>query len=223
MRIIAAILFLSIVLLACGKNSDDSDTADVTDESSNEIVVDDESADDTSSDNDAADESDDDTIEESESNVDTTESFALTSSAMEEGGDLPIYYTCDGQSISPPLTWSGAPEGTVGYAIAMHHVPGPGDTHWYWVIYNIPAEITALTEGETDVGTFGTNSVNDLNQYAPPCSQGPGTKEYTITVYALSAAPDLPDPTVVDRDTLLAAISEITLGSAEINVSYTRN
>ena len=69
----------------------------------------------------------------------------------------------------------------------MHHVPGPGDTHWYWVVYDIPPTTLSVEPGATDIGTFGTNSVNDQQEYAPPCSRGPGEKLYTITVYALSA------------------------------------
>jgi phosphatidylethanolamine-binding protein (PEBP) family uncharacterized protein len=141
---------------------------------------------------------------------------------MENGGKLPAMFTCDGQSLSPPLAWQGTPEGTVGYALAMHHVPGPGDTHWYWVVYNIPSDTHSLEAGATNIGTFGTNSVNDEQVYAPPCSQGPGEKLYTITVYALSAAPDLPNPGVVDRDTLLAAIADMTLAEASLDVTYER-
>ena len=148
--------------------------------------------------------------------------FTLTSPVMKNGGHLPARFTCDGESLSPPLAWQGAPAGTVGYALAMHHVPGPGDTHWYWVVYNIPPTTLSVDAGAVNFGTFGTNSVNDEPAYAPPCSRGPGEKLYTITVYALSAAPNLPDPRVVDRDTLLAAIANITLAQASLDVTYER-
>lgn len=110
----------------------------------------------------------------------------------------------------------------MGYALAMHHIPGPGDTHWYWVVYDIPPTTLSVDAGATNFGTFGTNSVNDERVYAPPCSKGPGEKLYTITVYALSAVPNLPDPAAVDRDTLLAAIADITLASASMDVTYER-
>ncbi len=157
-----------------------------------------------------------------------TKVLTLTSSAMSDGGSLPVAYTCDGDGLSPPISWSYAIDETTsnetaGYAIVMHHVPGPDDTHWYWVIYDIPAETTALNTGETNVGTFGINSVDGQQTYAPPCSQGSGEKLYTITVYALSDSPNLPDPSIVDRDALLTAIEDITLDSATMNVIYDRN
>lgn len=148
--------------------------------------------------------------------------FALTSPAIEDGGALPVTFTCDGDNLSPPLAWSGAPEGTTGFALAMHHSPGPGDTHWYWVVFDIPATTQTIAAGDISFGTFGTNSVNGQQVYAPPCSQGPGEKLYTITVYALSAAPNLGDPASVDRDTLLAAIAGITLAEASLDFTYER-
>lgn len=161
---------------------------------------------------------------ETTGNQDTTTAggFTLTSSVMENGGDLPVTFTCEGESISPPLAWDNPPDGTVSYALAMHHVPGPGDTHWYWVVYDIPADTLSLEAGATGVGTYGINSVNGQQEYAPPCSQGPGEKLYTLTVYALSGVPDLPAPDTVDRDTLLAAIADITLASASMDVTFER-
>jgi len=148
--------------------------------------------------------------------------FALSSSAMVAGGSLPAAYTCDGIGVSPPLTWSDGPDGTDSYALAMHHIPGPGDTHWYWLLFDIPASVTSLAAAESSVGTFGINSVNSENEYTPPCSQGDGAKSYTITVYALSESPGLADPSTVDRDTLLNAIGSITLDEASLEVSYER-
>ena len=149
--------------------------------------------------------------------------FILTSPDMVAGGAMPVAFTCDGQSQSPSLSWTSGPTGTVGYAIAMHHIPGPGDTHWYWVVYNIPATTTKVAAGGAAPGTLGTNSVNGQAAYAPPCSKGPGVKVYTLTVYALSAAPSFTAGTKVTRDVLLAAINNITLASSSIDVTYDRS
>ena len=150
-------------------------------------------------------------------------SFTLSSPDMTAGGAMPVAFTCDGQSQSPSLSWTNGPTGTVGYAIAMHHIPGPGDTHWYWVVYNIPATTTKVAAGASAPGTLGTNSVNSQLAYAPPCSKGPGIKTYTYTVYALSAAPSFAAGTKVSRDVLLAAISNITLASSSLDVTYDRS
>ena len=150
--------------------------------------------------------------------------FMLHSSAVTEGGALPKEFTCDGSSATLPLSWNGAPEGTKSFAVIMHHIPGPNDSHWYWVLYDVPANVTSLEENSTGIGTLGNNSVNSKTEYAPPCSKGPGEKIYTYTVYALSAEPQLSVPASdVTRDVLLDAIKDITLASAALNVSYTRS
>ncbi|MBL8080949.1 MAG: YbhB/YbcL family Raf kinase inhibitor-like protein [Anaerolineales bacterium] len=149
--------------------------------------------------------------------------FLLTSSEVKEGGALPKEFTCDGSSATLPLAWSGAPEGAKSFAVIMHHVPGPGDTHWYWVLYKIPSNITGLEKNSTGIGVLGNNSVNAETKYAPPCSKGPGEKVYTYTVYALSAEPTFSVPASdVSRDVLLNAIKDITLASAALHVTYTR-
>jgi phosphatidylethanolamine-binding protein (PEBP) family uncharacterized protein len=138
-------------------------------------------------------------------------------------GRLPAEYTCDGASATLALTWSGAPAETVGYAVTMHHVAPDNAIHWYWEIYNLPASVTRLPKNVTGEGTLGTNSVNDRNEYAPPCSKGPGDKLYIYTVYALSAQPQISVPAAkVNRAALLAAIKDITLASAELRVVYAR-
>ena len=60
-------------------------------------------------------------------------------------------------------------------------------------------------------------------QYDPPCSQGPGPKTYTFTLYALSGSPSLTaDPAQVTGPALTGAIAPVTLGTASLNLSYSR-
>lgn len=152
-----------------------------------------------------------------------TSGFSLTSPDVVEGGALPTEYTCDGASATLALIWSGAPEETAGYAVVMHHAASPEDIHWYWVLYDIPVDVTSLPKNVTGIGMLGNNSVNGDAAYAPPCSEGPGEKVYTYTVYALSAHPQLSVPaSQVTRSVLLEAIQDIILASAELNVTYTR-
>jgi gluconolactonase len=151
----------------------------------------------------------------------TSSTFTLTSPDLGSDGRLPVEYTCDGASSTLALSWSGAPAGTQGYAVVMHHNAPGNEIHWYWVVYNIPADVTSLAKNMIGIGTLGTNSVNDRHEYAPPCSKGPGDKEYIYTVYALSAQPQI-TTSPVNRAALLDAIKDITLASAELHVVYAR-
>jgi Raf kinase inhibitor-like YbhB/YbcL family protein len=150
-------------------------------------------------------------------------SFVLQSTDMIDGGKLPVTYTCDGQSINPPLNWSGAPEGTQYYALTLKH-SAPEGMHWYWTLYNIDAKKTQINSGEiidNQTAILGTNNMNDLPEYAPPCSQGPGPKSYAFTVYALTYQIDLDSS--IDSDTLISTIQEKSIASAEMTVTYERN
>lgn len=153
----------------------------------------------------------------------TMTEFVLTSPEVVEARNLPVEFTCDGTSATLPLSWKNAPAGTTSFAVVMHHIPGPGDSHWYWVLYNIPATVRSLIKNSQGIGMLGTNSINDRTEYSPPCSKGPGPKTYTYTIYALSKAPEFTVPAnQVNRDTLLAAIADRTLGNATLNVVYSR-
>ena len=148
--------------------------------------------------------------------------FALCSPEVTEGGMLPKEFTGDGEAATLPLEWSGAPAGTRSFALIMHHL-APDATKWYWVLYNIPASVTRVPKNVKGIGTLGNNSVNRDLAYAPPHSKGPGPKKYTLTVYALSAAPQIGvPPAEVNRDVLLSAMKGSILASAELNVMYSR-
>jgi Raf kinase inhibitor-like YbhB/YbcL family protein len=153
----------------------------------------------------------------------TNSGFTLTSTDVIDGGRLPTEYTCDGDGSALPLAWNGAPADAKSFAVIMSHNAPEGVVHWYWVLYNIPADVTSLPKNVSGVGTLGNNINNGLVEYSPPCSKGPGDKTYTYTVYALSAEPQISVPAEqVTRDVLLAAIKDITLASAELNVVYAR-
>lgn len=152
-----------------------------------------------------------------------TGNFALRSAAVASGGVLPVEFTGDGASISPPLEWAGAPAGTKSFAVIMHHLDPEGKTKWYWTLYNIPAEVGGLPKDVRGVGVAGSNSVTRRAGYAPPHSKGPGEKTYLLTAYALSAPLQMSaSPTEVSRDVLLAAMKDLILDSAELKVVYTR-
>lgn len=149
--------------------------------------------------------------------------FLLKSDAGVEGGAMSADYTCDGVGSSPALSWSNAPEGTKGFVLMMTTLPGDGTTKWNWVMYGIPATVSALAKNSSGVGITGTGSHGTTMMYDPPCSVGPGDKVYTFTLYALSATPALPTSAEdVTGEILTSAISSITLGSTALNLSYAR-
>ena len=151
-----------------------------------------------------------------------TAPFALTSVAFTNGGTLPVVYTCDGAGHSPPLAWTGVPQGTTEFAVTMTTLARDG-LKWNWVLFHVPGSVRSLAEQSAGVGTNGITSDGPALAYSPPCSQGPGPMMYTFTVYALSASPTLPaQARQVTGAVLEGAIAAITLGRASATVTYTR-
>ena len=152
------------------------------------------------------------------------DTFILTSPAIGPDSLLPAEYTCDGPASTLPLEWSGSPSNTAYFALRMYHLASPTDVHWYWLIYDIPPDVRNLVKNETGTGTLGTNSVNEQLAYAPPCSQGPGRKNYILTIYALSSrAKVIVPPEQVDMSVFLDSINDNILDSATMTVWYSRD
>ena len=150
--------------------------------------------------------------------------FALTSSVGAAGGLLPSDYTCDGTSSSPPLAWANAPVGTKEFALLMTTIPTAGTLKYSWVLSGIPATATSLARNTSGVGTAGVGSDGPSAAYQAPCSQGPGSKQYTFTLYALSASPSLAvAANAVTGSALASAIASITLATSALNLNYTRS
>src|SRR5262249_12679833 len=81
--------------------------------------------------------------------------LTLTSTAWQDGGEIPAK-NAEGQpghSVSPPLTWTNVPMGTVEFVLIMND-PEPvtprgsatGDI-LHWLVAKIPATTTSLPEG----------------------------------------------------------------------------
>lgn len=158
--------------------------------------------------------------------VSSAHALSLTSSTIDNNGLLPITYSCDGESVSPPVSWSELPSGTQSLAIIMDHEPGPGDLHWYWTVFNISPDVMEFKAGES-MGVLGSNEVNQLNEYAPPCSKGPGIKTYTIHLYALSQELDMDQlqsssNNIVTAATLREAMTDLVLESATLTFNFER-
>ncbi len=148
--------------------------------------------------------------------------FLLTSPAVANGGALPVEFTGDGPGSTLPLAWTGVPAGVKSYALIMHHLDPEGKTKWYWTLYNIPAAATHLDKNTKGIGTPGTGFKGQVG-YEPPHSKGPGAKTYVLTLYALSAAPQISVPaSQVSADVLSAAIKDRVLASADLSVVYSR-
>ena len=152
----------------------------------------------------------------------STDGFVLTSTEVEIGGNLPVDFTGDGSGATLPLSWSGAPAGTKSYALIMDHLAPGDEMKSYWVMWDIPANVTSLPKNVQGVGKVGSGFKGAAG-YEPPHSKGPGAKTYVLHVYALSEEPKIKGSAAsVSREVLLSAIEDKILAKADLSVVYTR-
>jgi Raf kinase inhibitor-like YbhB/YbcL family protein len=158
--------------------------------------------------------------------------FNLTSTAFKDGGKLPQKYSgnnpqnknCDGQNVSPELSWSGAPAGTKSFALMLYDTAGRaplGVVHW--LAYDIPATKTSLKEGEATNPSSefkGGKSTMGLQTYFGPCPpKGVKPHPYVFTAMALDLAPDALAPGL-DQAALGAAVQGHLLESVSLVSRY---
>lgn len=113
----------------------------------------------------------------------------IRSDAFTEGGMIPTKYTCDGENISPPLSWTGIPEGTRTFALICDDPDAPGGTWVHWLIWNLPVTARELVEHIPPVELLpggAEQGKNDFRKigYGGPCPPR-GNHRYFFKLFAL--------------------------------------
>ena len=116
--------------------------------------------------------------------------FAVQSSAFEYGRPIPRRHSCEGEDLSPPLSWSGLREGTRSLALVVDDPDAPGGTFTHWLGWALDPGAEGLGEGEA-APVEGRNDF-DTSGYRGPCPPpGRGRHRYSFRLYALDSDPDL--------------------------------
>ncbi len=145
-----------------------------------------------------------------------TATISLSSLAFGDREQMPRKYSCDGSELSPPLTWSGAPEGTLSFALIVEDPDAGGFVHW--VMAGIPADTERINEGAPGSHEWseGTNSFGKVG-WGGPCPPS-GEHRYVFTLYALSKAPRLQQG--FDAAALRDAMNGKVLGQGQLIGRY---
>ena len=118
------------------------------------------------------------------------------SAAFQHESSIPKRYTCDGENLSPALSWTDPPAGAQTYALIMDDPDAPAGTFVHWVVYNLPATAHLLPEGVRGNDTLPSGAlqgVNDFPQpgYGGPCPPPGKPHRYYFKLYALDTKLDL--------------------------------
>jgi Raf kinase inhibitor-like YbhB/YbcL family protein len=151
----------------------------------------------------------------------------LTSTAFTPSGSIPPRYTCEGADASPPLEWSGAPDGTRTFALIVDDPDAPDPAkpqrvYVHWVLFNISSSISKLAENAAKGGLpqGAAQGSNDWGKqtYGGPCPPI-GRHRYFFKLYALDAQLSLSNPT---KAQLEQAMHGHVLGTAELIGTYAK-
>ena len=120
--------------------------------------------------------------------------MSLTSTDIRSGSAIPlahIYPRCGGENVSPNLSWSGAPSGTMSFVLTMIDVDVKPDGWSHWIVVGLPATSNALSRGAQSLPGGAKAVVSNFGDaaYAGPCPpKGTGVHHYQFTIWALSTA-----------------------------------
>ena len=150
--------------------------------------------------------------------------MVLTSTAFPDGGQIPVKYSQAGEQVSPALTWTNTPPGTMSLVLHMHDMEGARnkttEDQLHWLVWNIPATATGLPEGVKQAAQLadGSYQVSASGQvYRGPGAGAAGPMHhYVFEIYALDTKVDVAP--VADafetRANVLKAIQGHILGKA---------
>ena len=113
----------------------------------------------------------------------------ITSSAFQEGGNIPSKFTCDGSDTSPPLQITGVPSEAKSLVLIADDPDAPSGLFTHWLVWNIPPQTNSIAEGSAPKGVQGTNDFGKSG-YKGPCPP-PGTHRYSFKIFALDRELDL--------------------------------
>lgn len=134
------------------------------------------------------------------------------------GGPIDARYTCDGEALSPPLVWTGAPEDTQAYALVIENMDDPAALNW--VVTNIDFAVSNTTEGAAPSGAVVATNAEGRREYLAPCPPRGSTQTFVVTVYALDSLTPLEDNP--DSRTIRADIESAALEAATTVFTVTR-
>jgi Raf kinase inhibitor-like YbhB/YbcL family protein len=142
----------------------------------------------------------------------------ITSSAFQEGANIPAKFSCDGADTSPPLQISDVPPGAKSLVLIVDDPDAPGGLFTHWLVWNISSQTNGIAEGSGPKGVQGKNDFGKSG-YGGPCPPS-GTHRYYFKIFALDRELDLSPG--VKRSQLDAAMKGHVVAKGELMGRYSR-
>jgi Raf kinase inhibitor-like YbhB/YbcL family protein len=141
----------------------------------------------------------------------------ISSPAFQDGGNIPVKYTCDGENVSPPLAFDDVPPETKSLALIVEDPDAPRGTFTHWVLWGIDPSINNVPENEIPQKARELENDFRMPEYGGPCPPS-GTHRYFFRLYALDTIA-LPPP---DAKHFHQAIADHILEETSVMGRYQR-
>jgi Raf kinase inhibitor-like YbhB/YbcL family protein len=107
----------------------------------------------------------------------------LESPAFRESGQIPKKFSCDGDDVSPALSWRGEPSRTSELALVMEDLDA--DRFVHWTVLRIPPRANHFEEGRIPAGAIETENSFGKRGWGGPCPpEGDEPHRYVFALYA---------------------------------------
>ncbi len=142
----------------------------------------------------------------------------ITSSAFQQGANIPSKFTCDGANTNPPLQISDVPSEAKSLVLIVDDPDAPSGLFTHLAVWNISPQTSTIGEGSMPKGVQGTNDFG-RSGYGGPCPPS-GSHHYYFKIFALDRELDLPFG--AKRSQLDAAMKGHVVGQGELMGRYSR-
>jgi hypothetical protein len=148
----------------------------------------------------------------------------LKSDAFAAGDSIPKKYTCDGEDVSPRISWGKAPEGTKEFALICDDPDAPGGNWVHWVLFGLSPRVVFVSENmpreEMVSVKQGKNSFGKIGYNGPCPPKGPAHRYY-FRLYALDKKLELKQGAT--KDEIMKAIKGHIIAKGELMGRYGRS
>ena len=145
----------------------------------------------------------------------------LSSPAFPPNGQIPVKYTCDGDSINPPLVFNAVPPNAQSLALIVEDpdVPKnlrPSGVFDHWLVWDLPADSKGIPESAGKIGISGSGKPG----FVGPC---PPDREhrYFFKLYALDTK--LTGAKIANKQELESLMEGHIIDRAELVGRYDRH
>ena len=141
----------------------------------------------------------------------------LKSRDFEDDGVIPSKFTCDGDNVSPQLSWENVPDGAKSLALSVEDPDAIRGTFIHWLVYDLPKEVTGFDQASLPREARQVTNDFGKEDYGGPCPPW-GTHRYIFTMYAL----DVEHLEGVSKKNFFKLMNEHTVDKAKLIGLYKR-